>query len=75
MIEDHQEDEDPLPPTMHQSKIVKEIMGKVVATKSSMNYAGQNAVFALFCHDNDEWRGHLLESWFVELLAEFPMLT
>ncbi len=73
-MEDHQ-DEDPLLPMMHQSKIVKEIMGKVVAAKSSMNYAGQNAAFALFCHDNDKWRDHLLESWFVERLAEFAMLT
>jgi hypothetical protein len=47
MMEDHQ-DKDPLPPTMCQSKIVKEIMGKVVAAKLSMNYAGQNAMFALF---------------------------
>ncbi len=54
---------------------MKEIIGKVVATKSSMNYACQNAVFALFCHDNDKWRDHLLESWIVERLAEFARLT
>ncbi len=40
-----------------------------------MNDAGQNAAFALFCHDNDEWRDRLLESWFVEQLAEFATLT
>jgi hypothetical protein len=50
-------------------------MGKVVTMKLSMNYAGQNAVLALFCHDNDEWRDHLLESWLVERLAKFPTLT
>ncbi len=74
MMEDTQ-DKDLLPPTMRQSKIVKEIMGKVVAAKLSMNYAGANAAFALFCHDNDEWRDHLPELWFVERLAEFAMLT
>jgi hypothetical protein len=40
-----------------------------------MNSTGQNAAFALFCHDTDEWRDHLLESWFVERLAKFAMLT
>ena len=35
---------------MHQSELVKEIMGKVVATKSAINYAYQNGSFALFCY-------------------------
>jgi len=70
------EEEASTPVIMHQSKIVKEIMGKVVAKKSSMNYARQNAAFALFVYEkNEEIRGHLLESWFVEWLAAFATLT
>ena len=90
MMGDHQQDEEMMgdqpqqdeeeeastPATMRQSKIVKEIMGKVVAKKSSINYARQNATFALFVYEkNEELRGHLLESWFVERLAAFTTLT
>ncbi len=62
-----QDEEEALTPaTMHQSKIVKEIMGKVLAEKSSINYACQNAAFALFVYEkNEELRGHLLELWFL----------
>ena len=71
-----EEEEASTPATMRQSKIVKEIMGKVVAEKSSINYARQNATFALFVYEkNEELRGHLLESWFVERLAAFATLT
>ena len=70
------EEEASTPATMRQSKIVKEIMGKVVAKKSSINYAPQNSTFALFVYEkNEELRGHLLESWFVERLAAFATLT
>ena len=70
------EEEASTPATMRQSKIVKEIMGKVVAEKSSINYARQNSTFALFVYEkNEELRGHLLESWFVERLAAFATLT
>ena len=55
---------------------MKEIMGKVVAEKSSINYARQNATFALFVYEkNEELSGHLLESWFGEWLAAFTTLT
>ena len=67
------EEEASTPATMRQSKIVKEIMGKVVAEKSSINYARQNSTFALFVYEkNEELRGHLLESWFVELQHSQP---
>jgi hypothetical protein len=86
MMGDHQHDKDMMgnqpqqdeeeastPATMRQSKIVKEIMGKVVAEKSSINYARQNSTFALFVYEkNEELRGHLLESWFVELQHSQP---
>ncbi len=76
MMGDHQQDEDMMgdqpqqdeeeastPATMRQSKIVKEIMGKVVAEKSSINYARQNATFALSVYEkNEEFRGHMYES-------------
>jgi len=71
---DHQQEEQEAPeppsrPTMRQTQIVKEIMGKVVATKSAINYASQNALFALYCFDNeDELRDDLLEPWFVQRL-------
>ncbi len=39
---DHQEE------GAYQGDLVKEIMGKVVATKSAINYAYQNGSFALF---------------------------
>ena len=68
MMGDHQQDEEMMgdqpqqdeeeeastPATMRQSKIVKEIMGKVVAEKSSINYARQNATFALFVYEKNE---------------------
>jgi len=89
MMGDHQHDEDMMgdqpqqdedeastPATMRQSKIVKEIMGKVFAEKSSINYTRQNSTFALFVYEkNEELRGHLLESWFVERLSAFATLT
>ncbi len=88
MDEDHQQDEDMMgnhqqdkeevstPVMMHQSKIVKEIMGKVVSQKSSMNYSPENVTFALFNYEkNEQLRDHLLESWFVERLATFGTLT
>ena len=71
-----EEEEASTPATMCQSKTVKEIMGKVVAKKSSINYVRQNASFALFVYEkNEELRGHMLESWFVERLAAFATLT
>jgi hypothetical protein len=41
---------------MRQSTLVKEIMGKVVAAKSAINYANQNASFALFCYESEVLR-------------------
>ena len=67
---------------MRQSKLVKEIMGKVVATKSAINYAYQNGSFALFCYGNEVFsfalfcygnevlREKLLEPWFTRGLAQ-----
>ena len=45
---------------MRQSALVKEIMGKVVATKSAINYGYQNGSFALFCYGNEVLREKLL---------------
>ena len=55
-----------------QNSIVKEIMGKVVSAQSARNYSYQNIVFALFCYESDELRSHLLESWFIERMPQFP---
>ena len=55
---------------MRQSALVKEIMGKVVATKSAINYAYQNGSFALFCYGNEVLREKLLEPWFIRGLAQ-----
>ncbi len=69
MMEDCQDDqEEEL--TMRQSELVKEIMGKVVATKSAINYAYQNSLFALFCYGNEVLRETLLEPWFTRGLAQ-----
>ena len=55
---------------MRQSELVKEIMGKVVAMKSAINYAYQNGSFALFCYGNEVLREKLLEPWFTRGLAQ-----
>ena len=55
---------------MHQSELVKEMMGKVVATKSAINYAYQNGSFALFCYGNEVLREKMLEPWFTRGLAQ-----
>ena len=55
---------------MRQSALVKEIMGKVVATKSAINYGYQNGSFALFCYGNEVLREKLLEPWFIRGLAQ-----
>ncbi len=60
---------------MRQSSLVKEIMGKVVATKSALNYAYQNASFALFCYESEVLRDLLLEPWFILRLTELTMPT
>ena len=49
MMEDHQDHQEE-GSTIGQSELVKEIMGKVVATQSAINYAYQNGSFALFCY-------------------------
>jgi hypothetical protein len=59
---------------MHLSHVVKDIMGKVVAKKSSINYAHQNLSFALYCHESDELRSTLFELWFAQRLQE-PFAT
>jgi len=60
---------------MRQSTLVKEIMGKVVATKLAINYAYQNASFALFCYESEVLRDLLLEPWFIMRLSELTMPT
>jgi len=55
---------------MRQSALVKEIMGKVVATQSAINYAYQNGSFALFCYENEVLRDLVLEPWFIRGLAQ-----
>ena len=56
----------PLPPT-RQTDAVKEIMAKVIPTKSAILYAQQNSIFALFCYESaDHLRDLLLEPWFIE---------
>jgi hypothetical protein len=64
MMEDHQDHQEE-GSTMRQSELVKEIMGKVVATKSAINCAYQNgSSFALFCYGIEVLREKLLEPWF-----------
>jgi hypothetical protein len=46
-------------------------MGKVVATKSAINYAHQNGLFALFCYESEVLRDLVLEPWFIMGLAQF----
>ena len=49
------DDELPLPlspPPTRQTDAVKEIMAKVVSTKSAVLYAQQNSIFALFCYES-----------------------
>ncbi len=67
--EDHDlpEEEDPTRTT----DFVKEIMGKVVAPKTHIDYACQNSFFAMFCYEREELRDELLEQWFVEGLDNF----
>ncbi len=48
-------------------------MGKVATTKLVINYTYQNAMFALFCHENEELRNLLLKSWYMKRLAELVM--
>ena len=56
----------PTPPT-HQTGAVKEIIAKVVSTKSAILYAQQNSIFALFCYKSaDHLCDLLLEPWFIE---------
>ena len=56
----------PLPPT-RQTDAVKEIMAKVIPTKSAILYAQQNSIFALFCYESaDHLRDLLLEPWFIK---------
>jgi hypothetical protein len=58
----------PLPPLpTRQTDAVKEIMAKVVSTKSAVLYAQQNSIFVLFCYETaDHLRDLLLEPWFIE---------
>jgi hypothetical protein len=65
--------EAPLSP-MCLSHVVKDIMGKVVAKKSSINYVHQNLAFALYRHKSDKLRSTLFEPWFVWWLQE-PFAT
>ena len=55
---------------MRQSALVKEIMGKVVASQSARNYAYQNSSFVLFCYENDQLRDLLLDPRFIEGLEQ-----
>jgi len=41
-------------------------MAQVISKRSAEKYAGQNAIFAMFCFDSAELRACLLEEWFVE---------
>ena len=76
MMEDHQDhQEEGALLHMRQSTLVKEIMGKVVATKSAINYAYQNASFALFCYESEVLRDLLLEPWFIMRLSELTTPT
>jgi hypothetical protein len=71
MMEDrHDHQEEGALTMLRQSDLVKEIMGKVVATKSAINYAYQNGSFALFCYGNEVLRENLLEPWFSRGLAQ-----
>ena len=47
-------------------------MAKVISTSSTNNFAGQNAMFAMFCLDSAELRNRLLEQWFVDNVSAFP---
>jgi len=56
------------PPLPRQTEAVKEIMAQVISKRSTEKYAGQNAIFAMFCFNSAELRLRvsLLEEWFVE---------
>jgi hypothetical protein len=54
------------PPNIRRSNTGKEIMGKCVAQSLSLKYARQNAIFAMFCFENKEFRDTLLETWFIK---------
>ena len=41
-------------------------MSQVMSKRSTEKYAGQNAIFAMFCFNSAELRVSLLEEWFVE---------
>ncbi len=69
----YENEEAPLSP-MCLSHVVMDIMGKVVAKKSSINYVHQNLAFALYCHKSDEVRSTLFEPWFAWRLQE-PFAT
>ncbi len=54
---------------------MKEIMGKVIDAKSAIDYAYQNAKFAVFCYENQVLGDLLLESWFLKQLVEKEIHT
>lgn len=47
----------------------------MISTQSTAKYAGQNAMFAMFCLDSAELRDRLLEQWFVQNVSAFTKLT
>ena len=53
-------------PLPRQTEAVKEIMAQVISKRSAEKYAGQNAIFAMFCFNSAGLRVSLLEEWFVE---------
>ena len=64
------------PPPTRQTDAVKEIMAKVVSRKSTVLYAQQNSIFALFCYASaDHLRDLLLEPWFIEGLNALKSAT
>jgi hypothetical protein len=53
---------------------VKEIMAKVISAGSAAKYAGQNAIFAMFCLDSAKLRASLLEQWFMDNISTYLKL-
>ena len=52
-----------------QTDAVKEIMAKVISTRSAKKYAQQNSTFAIFRYKSADLRDLLFEPWFIEQLS------
>jgi hypothetical protein len=49
-------------------------MAKVIRAGSAAKYAGQNAIFSMFCLDSAKLRASLLKQWFVDNISTYLKL-